>query len=29
MELVCKQQNNENNVFRYFHHIWYIDRENL
>ena len=30
MELVCKQQNNENfGVFRFFHHIWFIDSEKL
>ena len=30
MDLVCKQQNNENIVnTRFFHYIWFIDSENL
>ena len=25
MELTCKQQNNENMLFRFFHYIWFIE----
>ena len=31
MDLVCKQQNNENivDIFRFFRFIWFIDSANL
>ena len=29
MELICKQQNNDNIVDVYYHYIWFIDSEDI